>query len=91
MLAINLACYLVILLCPSRSQHIGVFIVAGIGLFGAQFHKIVYDYGMNGLDLAICLMYNYCRITSLACCIKDGTVITEARRFKNDVDKKIPL
>ena len=46
---------------------------------------------MNGLDLAVCLMFNYCRITSLACCIKDGTVIAEARRLKKDFNRKIPL
>ena len=35
MLAINVACYLVTLICPSRSQHVGVFVVAGLGLTGA--------------------------------------------------------
>lgn len=39
MLAINLACYLVILVCPSDTQHIGVFIFAGVGLFGSQVHR----------------------------------------------------
>jgi D-alanyl-lipoteichoic acid acyltransferase DltB (MBOAT superfamily) len=91
MLVINLLCYLMIRVCPSKTQHIGVFIVAGVGLCGAQFHKLIYDYGMNGLDLAVCLMFNYCRISSLACCIKDGTVIAEARRQKNDSAKKLSL
>ena len=36
------------------------------------------------------MMFNYCRITSLACCIKDGTVISEARKKKGDTTGKIP-
>ena len=91
MLLINLICYLIMLMCPSKKQHIGVFIVAGFGLCSAQFHKIIYDYGMNGLNLPICMMFNYCRITSLACCIKDGTVIAKARHEKGDKTRKIPL
>ena len=79
------------LTCPSKSQHIGVFAVAGFGLASAQFHKMIYDYGMNGLNLPICMMFNYCRITSLACCIKDGTIIAAARKLKNDKERKIPL
>ena len=51
---------------------------------------MIYDYGMNGLNLPICMMFNYCRITSLACCIKDGTVISEARKNKGDTTGKIP-
>lgn len=51
---------------------------------------MIYDYGMNGLNLPICMMFNYCRITSLACCIKDGTIILEARKKKGDVSGKIP-
>jgi D-alanyl-lipoteichoic acid acyltransferase DltB (MBOAT superfamily) len=52
---------------------------------------MIYDYGMNGLNLPICMMFNYCRITSLACCIKDGTIIREARKKKGDTSGKIPL
>lgn len=36
------------------------------------------------------MMFNYCRITSLACCIKDGTVIREARKKKGDSTGQIP-
>jgi len=46
---------------------------------------------MNGLNLPICMMFNYCRITSLACCIKDGTTIAKARQEKGDTTCKIPL
>jgi D-alanyl-lipoteichoic acid acyltransferase DltB (MBOAT superfamily) len=53
---------------------------------------MIYDYGMNGLNLPICMMFNYCRITSLACCIKDGTLITTARKSIGDlIERKIPL
>lgn len=80
MFAINLACYLVIKVCPTHSQHIGVFILAGLGLFGSQLHRQIWEYGQNNLDLCVCTMYNYCRVTSLACCIKDGMLIKEARK-----------
>jgi lysophospholipid acyltransferase len=91
MLSVNLFVYLMMICCPSKYQHIGVFLIAGLGLAGAQWHKMIYDYGMNGLNLPITMMFNYCRISSLACCIKDGTVISAARKAKgDDVTRKIP-
>ena len=36
-------------------------------------------------------MYNYCRITSLACCIKDGISVKEARKRKNDQQRKLAV
>jgi D-alanyl-lipoteichoic acid acyltransferase DltB (MBOAT superfamily) len=91
MFAINLACYFMMRVFPSDTQHIGVFVVAGVGLCGAQLHRMIWDYGQNSLDLAICLMYNYCRITSLACCIKDGTMVKRARDKLKDGQRKVPL
>lgn len=52
---------------------------------------MIWDYGGNGLDLAICCMYNYCRVTSLACNIKDGTVIKAERLRKRKSAKELTL
>jgi len=84
MLALNIIVFVMMTSCDIKYQHIGVFAIAGLGLFGAQWHKMIYDYGRNGLNLPITMMFNYCRISSLACCIKDGSVIREARVEKND-------
>jgi len=46
--------------------------VCGLGLALSQIHKQVYSFGVNGLDVPMNLMFNYCRVTSLACCIRDG-------------------
>jgi D-alanyl-lipoteichoic acid acyltransferase DltB (MBOAT superfamily) len=35
MLVINMTCYLIILFFPAKHQHVGVFFIAGAGLFGA--------------------------------------------------------
>jgi hypothetical protein len=35
MMLMNLSCFLIMLTFPSKKQHIGVFIVAGFGLFSA--------------------------------------------------------
>ena len=71
-LASNVVSYLAICIAPSEKQHIIVFIVCGLGLAFSQIHKQVYSFGVNGLDVPMNLMFNYCRVTSLACCIRDG-------------------
>lgn len=57
---------------PPQYQHISIFVVSGLGLATAQIHKQIYKFGVNGLDVPMNLMFNYCRVTSLACCIRDG-------------------
>ena len=34
------------------------------------------------------LMFNYCRITSVVCCIKDGTALKTARKLNQEPDLK---
>jgi len=92
MLFVNIFVYLLMIMVPLKYQHLGVFLMAGLGLAGAQWHKMIYDYGMNGLNLPITMMFNYCRVSSLACCIKDGAAIMAVRKSKgDDVARKIPL
>ena len=78
-LASNVVSYFTILLMPVKYQHVCVFVVCGLGLALAQIHKQVYSFGVNGLDVPMNLMFNYCRVTSLACCIRDGVTVKEAR------------
>ena len=80
--------YLVIWLAPRSSQHVIVFVVSGLGLALAQIHKQIYSFGVNGLDVPMNLMFNYCRVTSLACCIRDGIKLKEARKSGVEVDLK---
>jgi len=54
----------------------------------AQIHKQIYNFGVNGLDVPMNLMFNYCRVTSLACCIRDGYTTKEARKNNKEVDLK---
>lgn len=48
----------------------------------------MYNYGWNGLDVPINLMFNFCRVSSLACCIKDGDTIAKAKKEGKEVDLK---
>lgn len=87
-LVTNIFSYLVIWLAPSSSQHVVVFVVSGTGLALAQIHKQIYSFGENGLDVPMNLMFNYCRVTSLACCIRDGIKLKEARKKGVEADLK---
>ena len=71
-LATNLVSYLAMQLAPARSQHIVIFVVTGLGLALAQIHKQIFNFGVNGLDVPMNLMFNYCRLSSLGCCVRDG-------------------
>ena len=71
-LASNLVSYVAIRLAPTKYSHIVVFVSTGLALALSQIHKQIYNYGVNGLDVPMNLMFNYCRVTSLACCIRDG-------------------
>lgn len=71
-LAVNLLSYLTMKLAPANSQHIIIFVVSGVMLAFSQIHKQIYSYGVNGLDVPVSMMFNFCRISSLACCLHDG-------------------
>lgn len=87
-LATNVISYAVIRLAPRQYMHVIVFVVSGLGLALAQIHKQIYSFGENGLDVPMNLMFNYCRVTSLACCIRDGIRIKEARLKGVEADLK---
>ena len=74
-LANNMVSYLTIAILPRSHSHIAVFVVSGLGLALAQAHRQIYFYGYNGLDVPMNLMFNFSRVTSLACCIRDGDII----------------
>ena len=40
------------------------------------------------MDVPMNLMFNFCRVTSLACCLKDGQVLTKARKDGKEPDLK---
>jgi D-alanyl-lipoteichoic acid acyltransferase DltB (MBOAT superfamily) len=87
-LATNIVSYAMIRLMPRETQHIGIFIVSGLALALCQIHKQVFNFGENGLDLPMNLMFNYCRVTSLACCIRDGLTMKESREKGIEPDLK---
>ena len=62
--------------------------VSGLGLALAQIHRLVYSYGWNGLDVPMNLMFNFCRVSSLACCIRDGDKMAKAKKEGKEVDLK---
>ena len=68
----NIIAYGTMCLAPKSNQNVWVFVISGLTLACSQIHKQIYNYGVNGLDVPMNLMFNYCRITSLACCIRDG-------------------
>lgn len=44
--------------------------------------------GENGLDVPMNLMFNFCKVTSLACCVRDGIKANEAKKKGKEVDLK---
>jgi len=62
-----------------------MFIVGGALLASVQIHKQVFYFGINGLDLPLTMMFGYCRVTSLACCIKDGNTIKMTKKGEPDL------
>ena len=62
--------------------------VSAIGLALAQVHRQIYNYGYNGLDVPLNLMFNFCRVSSLACCIRDGEKIAKAKKEGKEADLK---
>ena len=78
--------YLTIAILPRSHSHIAVFVVSGLGLALAQAHRQIYFYGYNGLDVPMNLMFNFSRVTSLACCIRDGDIIKKSKAKDKEVD-----
>ena len=87
-LASNILSYVTMRLAPTSCSHILVFLITGAALALSQIHKQIYSYGVNGLDVPMNLMFNYCRVTSLACCLRDGQTVIEARRQGKEPDLK---
>ena len=87
-LAVNVFSYLAIHLMPRSQSHVAIFVVSGIGLCLSQIHRMIYNYGFNGLDVPMNLMFNFCRVSSLACCIRDGSRITKAKKDGVEADLK---
>lgn len=87
-LGINSISYLTMLVAPSRYQHIIIFAVSGLMLCFSQIHRQIYAYGDNGLDCIVNLMFNFCRVSALACCIHDGRIVKEAKKKGEKPDLK---
>lgn len=49
----------------------------------AQIHKQFYTPGVNGLDVPMNLMFNFCRVTSLVCAVRDGKALKEGKELKS--------
>ena len=60
---------------PQNIQHQAVFVTSATCLALAQIHRQVYSPGENGLDATMSLMFNFCKVTSLVCCVRDGLTI----------------
>jgi len=73
----NLLTYGMMVTFPDRFQHIAVFIASATLLGLSQLHKQFYKPGVNGLDVPMALMFNFCRATSLVSCVRDGIHIKE--------------
>ena len=84
----NVFSYLAIIAMPRAYSHITIFFVSGIGLALAQAHRQIYYYGWNGLDVPMNLMFNFSRLTSLACCIRDGEKMAQAKKEGKEADLK---
>ena len=84
----NIFSYLAICIMPRSQSHVAIFIVSGLGLGFAQLHRQIYYYGWNGLDVPMNLMFNFCRVSSLACCIRDGHYMTKAEKDGKEPDLK---
>jgi hypothetical protein len=62
---------------PGKYQHIAVFVTSAFILSLAQLHKQIYNPGVNGLDVPMNLMFNFCKVTSLVCTVSDGLKIKQ--------------
>jgi D-alanyl-lipoteichoic acid acyltransferase DltB (MBOAT superfamily) len=68
----NILSYTTMVLLPTKYQHVAVFFTSALVLALAQLHKQIYTPGVNGLDVPMNLMFNFCRVTSLVCAVSDG-------------------
>lgn len=74
-LGMNLLSYTMMACLPETHSHKAVFVASALTLALAQIHKQVYFPGVNGLDVPMNLMFNFCRVTTLAICASDGLKI----------------
>jgi lysophospholipid acyltransferase len=81
----NLLTFAMMSLLPSRYQHIAVCGTSAVILALAQLHKQIYNPGVNGQDVPMNLMFNFCKVTSLVCCVSDGVRIKKEGRDKVDL------
>lgn len=84
----NLICYVMMITLPTQMQHKAVFVSAAICLALAQLHKQFYTPGVNGLDVPMNLMFNFCKLTSLVCCVRDGLQIQKYGAEKSNLKKR---
>ena len=73
----NILCYAMMVGMPANVQHLAVFVTSAFTLGAAQLAKQLYNPGENGLDLTMALMFNFCKVTSLTICVRDGLVIKQ--------------
>lgn len=78
----NLLSYSMMAFLPSKHQHIAVFVTSATVLGSVQLHKQIYQPGVNGLDVTMVLMFNFCRVTSLVCSVKDGQALRHGAELK---------
>jgi hypothetical protein len=84
----NILYYWLMCVTPKKHLPLVMFVIGGVLLASVQIHKQVFYFGINGLDLPMTMMFGYCRVTSLACCIKDGETMKVAEKKKQEPDLK---
>lgn len=73
----NLLCYLLMVYLPASIQHKAVFVTSAVMLGAGQLHKQFSTPGVNGLDVPMNLMFNFCKVTSLVCSVRDGNTLRQ--------------
>jgi D-alanyl-lipoteichoic acid acyltransferase DltB (MBOAT superfamily) len=84
----NVLCFLMMTYLPQKWQHIAVFVTSAFILSLAQLHKQFFNPGVNGLDVPMNLMFNFCKVTSLVCAVSDGLKIKKEGRDNADLKKR---
>jgi len=73
---------------PQNIQHQAVFITSAACLALAQVHRMVYSPGVNGLDATMALMFNFCKVTSLVCSVRDGQTLLKLGQENSKLKKR---
>jgi len=84
----NLLSYAMMILLPAKYQHVAVFATSAIVLALAQLHKQIYNPGVNGQDVPMNLMFNFCKVTSIVCAVSDGIKINREGLEKVNLKKR---